>query len=1199
MSHPTFWPSRTFFYPIGNTPPICLTDHLPPEEDATILLLGCGDPRSILYTIAVDHGIPRRAMDITSCDWEPAIIARNILLLTLIADNVDTDRLLCLWSIFYDLFLDKKSASLLKEQCSRLIEFAADMITWDTSPYGNFVKFTTMETLVEARRHWRSYHETLDLPNSKQKQLREMYLSGMKEQFAPGADLSAVPSAAPLTVDFVSLNLKTYTKYWKTGITNPTNTSTTALQVNPTFLFSLAGRRFHLHYGTDPCSAFHLSLALTKATFEDGSSSTLGKTEREMWDACRDQFSRWTVAFHRRLLVKSKENSTIVIRFGIGDALAYCDGLQLCKSGDFTPSVYSSLWGGAKFTFHDRTMPTSFNVVDTSNLSDHLGLLNILIAVVPLLQKGPHTSLNTTSLLAYKSHPTQRSAIEERALLDFPSIALLLGVTPICFYSGLTFRNGTDVAHVSALAVGAQTRYYERVVWRFSRYAHAEWEGSFTESRRVVIFEPDGLADKLFALYLKMFQDENFGSLFARIDKGDVSRVAIQNTHYHRRSFVRFLRLIRDLGFIESIWPQVLSRLIDRITANTQLLVGANNFQNLFAELHMWGIHSESTLQPDFISKVFEKKRTPFENWETIPPVVCIVLKVPRAALKVLEDSPEDEMKNPIIACETFQQFHNTHDSIRPIFGDIIVRDGQMFIQEDPDGLKGSSALIVSFYLPSWILSIRPDDIRVGLCLKSTPSSSKFASKLGLGLKIYSTPLLNRSHVFILAERPDNPGELDRMARMSIAFQDRHGDPDTIKASVRDGGGEFLSRRLDIADPAAKEALANKAAVVVKPIAPSCVEVVIGGSHRYPLYFPVPVDESGSKTRIARKSSYIEIDLPPRGSPLSRSTLQPFPITLAHSAPNVSKVLQVCWNTPYVNLDSLPALKLSGNQKWMDIHIGCSLSTQERNLQRSASGAPETWGPFLNFKVSINSILIGHAKSKHKICMLRDKGRPHPHLILLFSSIRLDTSSATILGDAAVIFPSQLNTKLLARLLNGVKTFANIYGEELHYWNHALPVFAERCRQWEHLPTCDYLLNKRIPLTIEYGKTPLCSCGKGKNLGSLFEDGQWEDLAPHAIRIALSPIFPVTYLEDVTEPALKGFLDSKNPTRSSSSLNPTASRGLGSEVDNLCKRCRGAGKPKLLTCSGCQLVKYCSKDCQTADWKQHKLVCKRKDKSTT
>ena len=46
--------TTTFFYPLGNTPAVCLTQDLPPELDADVLLLGCGDARSVLYTIYVN-----------------------------------------------------------------------------------------------------------------------------------------------------------------------------------------------------------------------------------------------------------------------------------------------------------------------------------------------------------------------------------------------------------------------------------------------------------------------------------------------------------------------------------------------------------------------------------------------------------------------------------------------------------------------------------------------------------------------------------------------------------------------------------------------------------------------------------------------------------------------------------------------------------------------------------------------------------------------------------------------------------------------------------------------------------------------------------------------------------------------------------------------------------------------------------------
>lgn len=56
MAHHVLLPRKNFFYAIGNTAPVCFTQDLVPEQGADILLLGCGDPRSILYTIYADLG---------------------------------------------------------------------------------------------------------------------------------------------------------------------------------------------------------------------------------------------------------------------------------------------------------------------------------------------------------------------------------------------------------------------------------------------------------------------------------------------------------------------------------------------------------------------------------------------------------------------------------------------------------------------------------------------------------------------------------------------------------------------------------------------------------------------------------------------------------------------------------------------------------------------------------------------------------------------------------------------------------------------------------------------------------------------------------------------------------------------------------------------------------------------------------------
>lgn len=51
MAYPLVRPGKYFFYPIGNTSAVCLTKDIALEEPANLLLLGCGDPRNILYTI--------------------------------------------------------------------------------------------------------------------------------------------------------------------------------------------------------------------------------------------------------------------------------------------------------------------------------------------------------------------------------------------------------------------------------------------------------------------------------------------------------------------------------------------------------------------------------------------------------------------------------------------------------------------------------------------------------------------------------------------------------------------------------------------------------------------------------------------------------------------------------------------------------------------------------------------------------------------------------------------------------------------------------------------------------------------------------------------------------------------------------------------------------------------------------------------
>lgn len=58
----------------------------------------------------------------------------------------------------------------------------------------------------------------------------------------------------------------------------------------------------------------------------------------------------------------------------------------------------------------------------------------------------------------------------------------------------------------------------------------------------------------------------------------------------------------------------------------------------------------------------------------------------------------------------------------------------------------------------------------------------------------------------------------------------------------------------------------------------------------------------------------------------------------------------------------------------------------------------------------------------------------------------------------------------------------------------------------------------------------------------------------------------------------------------------------GKEMGLKCNKCRGGPEgddQKLMFCSACKQVQYCSKACQKSDWKDHKIVCMQKSTASS
>ena len=776
------------------------------------------------------------------------------------------------WPIFYHFFLDRKSYNILLAQCRTLIQSASNMQVWKSSKYGTYLRFCTEHSLAEIRRHWVLYVETDDLSDKDQKALKISFNSGMKSVLDSSDNvLSALRSAGPVGLFSIhEQGPKSFREFWTTGVTSSTSTpKKSPPYVNPTFVYSLSGKRFNVHYGTDPILAFHLAQAMGDIK---GAQSPPTLSPKDLVASSMDQFASWCSSFKRRLVSSPKAN--IIIRFFVGETLAFCRSLDICKELTVADTgVYSSPWSGIqiKLDLEDYggtspTAPLTFNVIDTSNLTDHAGLLNILIATVPLLQRKPWSVLHTNTLLVNTfENGAPTSGLTEKACGDIPTLSILLGIAPSpnLFH----FTTHSNKHEVLASSMTSSKQVHEPLAWRFPTSVVANSTSlihHFEVAQPLTNCNANELAEFFFSVYLHMFASENLAQNMRYM--GNMTSFSKQvNVHYTRASLVGLLALVK--ARVQTEWSRAMDHFINLVASERTLLMGPHAYQDLVCELYMRNLHSPDVLGAQYLESV----RGPsdrFLGWKEVPSIVCIVLKVPRHALNPLEEIDPDQIGTPMLQCESENgSFHNIHTSIQLIFGELkvsnVAGERSAIITEDPQGWEGKSPLIATFYLPSWILTITPKGTTIGLHVRNTPQSLiSLMGKLGMRLTIYSTSLSDTEHIEVLRHRPDNVGEVERTRRLSSPAPSRTDGADKGKVTLKfDSSGRkatTLTIRDNIQAGEAAKSLAETAEVTIKPLA-DCTILASYAQHQRYFIFPFPVRVAAAKLRIARKSLYLEV----------------------------------------------------------------------------------------------------------------------------------------------------------------------------------------------------------------------------------------------------------------------------------------------------------------------------------------------------
>ncbi|KAK1774255.1 hypothetical protein QBC45DRAFT_338063 [Copromyces sp. CBS 386.78] len=1304
-----------YSYPMGDTPAVCLTQDIPPsfrvptrshenereekkeekkgkeneksqkatdndnnqeqEDLINILLLGCGDLRKILFTIHHDAG---RRLDITCCDNERSIIARNILLLTLLIDMDSMDSMSQppfplspihdLFPIYYHFYVTPHAASLVASQARKLSsdEISSSLQAWHASIYGlGGLRFCDSHSLLRVREIWQCwarFNDDGDGDGNENKNNKAV-VNGIKAKFQAnlaatreiqtdegvdnGLVYTAIRSAAPAAdVDMPRHLNEIHQRFWKFGRISSFHDTRAAqtdadkkedTRVNPMFVTPESDGHVSMHWGLDPLLGFPLAEAYVRTEDEPQLWAAAGMDAQiKVLSLAMGKFAHWCQSFQKAWAAAGRR-SGVVMRWFVGDAIAFGHSLQglantcgIRRNSHWYRSRHgflSLVLDGEDYnTPGSRTSsypaPLSFMVIDTSNLTDDLGALNVLVATSPLLENKAAATIYTEMLTRY--HGTYKQEADNLLCGPLSTVALLLG------------DEDDD---------GAPER----------RSSHK-------------LYTPAS-----FAAFLKFIKSR------VQVDDWTVTIEAV-------------------LALIEQELPRQPHGDSEPVADYTP---------ELRAWLHLFGVYklewnrwrASDDAAANFLVPRWERLWQ-LRTWKSIPPVMCVTVVVPR---KELPKVGRLEMENlrlgrpSFVECAISKPGRGGHDKSCDGFAAVQVGygwpqnsntrvrgPGSIFIVDPtrPPGLEGECHLLVSFMVPTSVLLRDGKTSTVKVQFRRTPSTADYEGGLGPGLTVYETPLHNYDQVVITQYMPKQRGipTLHEFPR-SVPPPDLQART-TIAGSIANSTGRItsLAARIRFTCLVLNSRLANGYTARCRAVSPCAFLITLKGTptarlcdmnstvtkldEPVPLSISMPTQEGWTWEStftfsfpllsdvaeaelvtgpVSPANNFIELTVPVIHPEDFRgiATASPswiYPVVLPLPLPASSPPTPISWSIPYLPcIDKLPVIDLEKIRKssepswdcfrrWLDNYTRIYSDWEHRYMQAPASvqhllSAGES--ACLHWKKMVRAMFMlsaGAAKRQITFAVCR-KGQMRVEMVLYMSCVRLDMANRCLVLDGAVLVRTAETSGLMDVLEKMFKdgdvlTLASLADAEtrmgavneldtkpivcylqttpdaIQMWKELLPAYVERCRTWEHDPErCEYLHRAGetgviTPMDVdEEESSVLCSCGNGR----LPENNErvpskvWEMIKRRLVRVAISPPFGCAFVERPYLPEDIATVNNQAPPP------PPPPRGPPKAVCRNCKREKRKDGGELdQTCPVCGGMKYCSRSCQRADSKRHK-----------
>ena len=786
---------------------------------------------------------------------DPQSVARNVMLLTMIVENQsaspksldETTALQSIWNIFYHLFLPASDLRKLQDHAKRLASASTSADAWKASNFNLCVAFVSQSTLSILHEYWSLYAKSIT--TNEQAALNEKFRDAarkiVEEKIGSDFVLNSLRASGAHIFDDIEVMRLTLINYLRTGVAGGNTADQLRLHgalegcANPMFAHSAAPKGIYaVHWGCEPLVGFHLAEVFDKGL-------PVSSTIESAVALAKTQFAGWCDAFKSTV-----EARKVRLLLHCGDAIALCHQIQRENTNEPvlppTLPLYLAPWTSASLRLDDPDWihgERLFDVIDTSNISDFLGVLTVLAATVPLLKRAASSTLHTETLMLPFGDVAR--ALEDSLCADVSTMSLMIGLSPLGHLTGeIADSNASETMLLRAQESREEAlRYYRmRTMWKAPELGDPR---AWSEKRKKIHVPANELCGILVGVLKRMFTHEQKSvhqpaNRFQPFDDATI---------YHALSFVATIRLATQN--IDTEWGDCLCRIVEHVNhLRTNIL--KDTAEEVLLYLSLCGCVRPSRALPA-VPNVTDADEQTFAALHIGAGVSHtfshLVLSVPRECIAIMVDH-HLSLGNPGAYISIKDTVTGSNDQFRAVqcfFGQLERDPNHAHVYQvtrDRAGWIGLSDLIVTCIVPTSQQNRRSKGTNVSLSINRTQLTSELETILGPDLTLFECESTETERLLFFKGPPEETVYRDTCGKTPA---DETDDGNSISGIVgianQRSNLEALCLHESITNnPGQAKDLAAGAAVSITQSSPCAMRLSIGTTGLRYLVYPFPID---------------------------------------------------------------------------------------------------------------------------------------------------------------------------------------------------------------------------------------------------------------------------------------------------------------------------------------------------------------------